>query len=200
MSDVLPSLVAGFSNPPLQAQAVFRLVLDAMARPGRIQELSGDLPSAPKPLNDASFAVALTLLDFETLVWLDKKLATPPVVDGLKFHCGCSIAERVDGAAYAIIGDPATMPPFSDFNLGTPEYPDRAATLVLQIDGLAGGDGLALSGPGIKDQARLTVSGLPDHFEQQWRANHLSFPNGVDVILTSGRTLACLPRTTSLGA
>lgn len=196
----MSSLTAGFSNPPLQAQSVFRLVLDAMARPGRIHELDDKLPKAPKPLNDASFAIALTLLDFETPVWLDERFSTPDIIDSLRFHCGCSITAEHHAAAFALIGDPLAMPLLSDFSLGTPDYPDRAATLVIRTEGLGESDGLTLRGPGIKDQAHLSVSGLPENFEQQWRTNRQNFPNGVDLILTHGRTLACLPRTTSLDA
>lgn len=194
------ALTPGFADPPLQAQGVFRLVLDAMAHPGRIKTLADDAPAAPAPLDNAAFATALTLLDFETPVWLDARLEVPEVVENLRFHCGCPIVEQVGTARFALIGDSAGMPALSTFDHGTPEYPDRAATLIIQTNGLADDEGWTLTGPGIQHQARLRVLGLPEDFAQRWRTSRAGFPNGVDLIFTHGRQLACLPRTTSLEA
>lgn len=192
------TLTPGFSDPPLQAQGVFRLVLDAMARPGRIKALGDEAPKAPAPLDDTAFAAALTLFDFETPVWIDDLLATPDVVESLRFHCGCPIVAKPGDAAFALIGDTARMPSLSSFSLGTPDYPDRAATLIIQTEGLAEGEGWTLRGPGIKDCAKLRVLGLPLEFEKHWSDNRAGFPNGVDVVFTHGRQFACLPRTTAL--
>ncbi|MGH1481253.1 MAG: phosphonate C-P lyase system protein PhnH [Geminicoccales bacterium] len=192
------ALAPGFADPTMQAQTVFRRVLDAMAHPGRVTSLPHDLPAAPAPLDDATFALALTLLDFETPTWLDAKLATPDIVESLGFHCGCPIVEQPEAAAFNLIGDAASLLPFSAFSQGTPEYPDRAATLIIQTDGLAEDEGWTLTGPGIQHEARLRVLGLSKLFTEQVKANRLGFPNGVDMIFTHERRLAGLPRTTSL--
>ena len=192
------ALTPGFADPPLQAQSVFRVALDAMARPGRIRAFADDLPKAPAPLDDATFVLALTLIDFETPVWLDERLGAANVIESLRFHCGCPIVERSEDASFALIGDAAGLPPFSAFSKGTPEYPDRAATLIIQTEGLADDDGWTLTGPGIQGSAQLRVLGLPLSITEQLRTNCLGFPNGVDLIFTHERRLACLPRTTSL--
>ena len=194
------ALAPGFADPPLEAQGVFRLVLDAMARPGRIATLAEDLPTPPAPLDDAAFALALTLVDFETPLWLDAKLAAPDVIENLRFHCSCPIVEQPAAATFALFGDATRMPALSTFSLGNPNYPDRAATLIVQVDGLAEGEGWTLTGPGIREEARLRVLGLPGDFAEQVHANLLGFPNGVDLIFSHGRRLACLPRTTMLEA
>lgn len=190
------TLVPGFADPPLEAQSVFRLVLDAMARPGRIKVLDDNAPNVPTPLDDATFALALTLIDFETPIWLDEMLNMPDVIESLRFRCGCPIVERSEAAAFALIGDAAHMPTFSDFAQGNPEYPDRAATLIIQTEGLSDGGGMALRGPGIEGSVHLGVAGLPEDFAQRWRTSRA----GVDLIFTHGRRLACLPRTTDVEA
>ena len=59
-------LAPAFADPARASQAVFRSVMDAMARPGAIVA-TGGLARAPQPLGLAAAAVALTLLDYDTL-------------------------------------------------------------------------------------------------------------------------------------
>jgi alpha-D-ribose 1-methylphosphonate 5-triphosphate synthase subunit PhnH len=82
--------------------------------------------------------------------------------------------------------------PLDNLPIGTPEYPDRSATLVVEVDEM--GQGHQLTGPGIETEAWLTV---PDpHF---FRANRARFPLGLDVFLACGDRLAALPRTVRVG-
>ena len=90
------------------------------------------------------------------------------------------------------------MPPLSAFELGSDEFPKRSTTLLVQVEGLTAGRGRRLTGPGIRIETRLEARGLPDAFWQDLRHNHALFPRGVDVLLTAGRQLAALPRTTAV--
>ena len=68
MTDTL-AFAGGFQEPVFEAQAVFRSLMDCMARPGTIGHVAASvLP--PKPLSPAAGAVALTLCDHDTPVWL----------------------------------------------------------------------------------------------------------------------------------
>ncbi len=183
----------GFADPVLDSQRVFRAVLDAMAHPGRVVTTAP--LAAPPPLDAATAAVCLTVLDFETPIWLDPAAATADVVAFLRFHCGAPLVEVPATARFAVIADAARMPPIDAFEPGTDERPDLSATLVVQVGGLAGGRGARLTGPGIEGEARLEVSDAP----RLWpalRTNAARFPRGVDVVLCSGAQLAALPRTT----
>src|SRR5262249_48608259 len=143
-------LAAGFADPVFDAQSVFRAVMMAMARPGEVRAITPEL-TPPAPLMPVTAALALTLLDYETPVWLDASLMTAQeVAQWIKFHPGARVTPEADQAAFAIAGSPARMPPLNAFALGTLEYPDRSTTLVLQVDSLKGGNSLVLSGPGIK--------------------------------------------------
>ena len=68
------AFAGGFHEPVFEAQAVFRTLMDCMARPGTIGRLVANaLP--PAPLTAAAGAVALTLCDHDTVVWLTPALA-----------------------------------------------------------------------------------------------------------------------------
>jgi alpha-D-ribose 1-methylphosphonate 5-triphosphate synthase subunit PhnH len=165
-----------------------------MARPGTIVPIGG-LAQAPQPLSLAAAAVALTLSDYETPVWLDLALAqSPEIAAWLRFHTGAPLMDDPRQAAFGLIADPPQMPQFESFCQGSMEYPDRAATLVLQIERLSNDGGLCLSGPGIRGSRTLSAAPLPADFAARMRANRALFPRGVDIVLASATKLAALPR------
>jgi alpha-D-ribose 1-methylphosphonate 5-triphosphate synthase subunit PhnH len=187
-------LAPAFADPVLASQAVFRAVMDAMARPGTIVVAHG-LAQAPQPLGLAAAAVALTLLDYETPVWLAPELArAPDVVRWFRFHTGAPLTDDPQCAVFGFITDPQDMPEFGTFSQGSMEYPDRAATLVLQVERLSVEGGLCLCGPGIKGNRALGATPLPADFAERMRANRALFPRGIDLILAAGTELAALPR------
>ena len=188
-------LAPGFADPVGAAQSTFRAVLAAMAEPGRIMTLDVAL-APPRPLGLAAAAVALSLLDGDTPLWCDP--ACRPVAPFLRFHTGVALVDAPEHARFALIGDPAALPSLAQFDAGTDEYPDRSASLILAVTHLGVGAALMLRGPGIKERRRLAVAGVPAGFRAEWRANHARFPRGIDVILTAGDRLACLPRSVEI--
>lgn len=191
------ALSGGFREPVYDSQSVFRLLMDGMARPGSVQTVSMDV-GQPAPLGRAAGAVALTLCDADTPVWLPITAATSTVADWIVFHTGATTTANKDDARFAFIS--AGSPPCSLglFSAGTQEYPDRSTTIVMEVVSLASGQTLTLSGPGIKTPLTVTVAGLPEIFASFWADNRGLFPRGVDVILTAGDSLLCLPRTTTI--
>ena len=191
-------LAPGFSDPVLASQAVFRTVMEAMARPGSVATIDAAV-TPPAPLGIAAAALALTLLDFETPVWLDSTLAAASDIgDWLKFHTGAPLTADTGTAAFAFIADPARTPDFDRFCRGSVEYPDRSTTLVLEVEHLCEDGDFRLSGPGIKGARTLSAVPLPPGFADRMAANRTLFPRGVDIILTRDRLLAALPRSVHL--
>jgi alpha-D-ribose 1-methylphosphonate 5-triphosphate synthase subunit PhnH len=188
-------MLAGLADPTLDSQRIFRTILEAMSHPGRIVDVAVGL-QAPSPLHPATAAACLTLLDFDTPLWLDDAAARPDAIEWLRFHCGVPIVARPEAARFAVIGDPERMPSPDAFDAGTAEHPERSATLIVQVQMLLGGTGRRLTGPGIAGEARLEVAGVPDAFWMWVAANHARFPRGVDIVLSAGRVVAALPRTT----
>src|ERR1700755_389424 len=93
--------VAGSAVFP--AQSTFRKVMDAMARPGTIQTIA-PTAGAPEQLAQAAAAIALTLFDHDTPIWLDAALASDKVTQWLRFNTGCPIVADQSQAAFALAG------------------------------------------------------------------------------------------------
>ena len=189
MSTIRPA----FADPVRDSQIVFRRLLTAMSQPGRIvvPEPSCD---AREPLFATSHALCLTLMDGDTPVWLQPAMRRPSLLAHLAFHCGCPIVDRPDQAQFAIIADPATMPDLALFSPGLDTYPDRSATVIIQVASLTTGAPLLLSGPGIDGERPLNVDGLPPGFHAMWTTNRSLYPRGVDLILVDPVHLVGLPR------
>lgn len=188
----------GLADPVLQSQAVFRTVMDAMARPGSIHGVDGQALAPPGSLLACAAAVALTLCDHDTPVWLDPALAKMPALpEWLTFHTGAPIVQDPGQAAFAMVKG-ATMPDLACMSAGSDEYPDRSTTLIVEVDNLCGGKAMTLSGPGISGSRPFSPRGLPTDFAARWAANIVLFPRGIDLILCAPNALAALPRTTRI--
>lgn len=193
----LASLGAGFDSPALASQQVFRAALEALARPGRITRVAA-LRDAPVELEPAACALALALLDQDTTLWLSPALAAGQAGAYLRFHTGCRLAEAPASADFAIV-ESHELPPFDAFSSGSEDYPDRSATVIVQVGELREGEGWNLEGPGIRGTARVRVGGLALDFPLRWKVNAALFPRGVDLFLVCGRELCGLPRTVRIG-
>ncbi len=188
-------LAPGFDDAVLESQAAFRVLLAAMARPARPLPLTG-IATAPPPLLPTAAALALTLLDSDTPLWLDPPLATAPSVRcWLAFHSGAPLVASPAEAAFALVAEPTALPSLECFALGDERYPDRSTTLILQVEGVTT-VGPRFSGPGFARPEAFSASPLPADFWGQVRLNAALFPRGVDLIFAAPSAIAALPRST----
>lgn len=181
-------LSGGFADPPADAAHAFRAIMQAMARPGTIHDVTGARP--PAPLSVAAGTALLTLCDRTTPLFLGPSHDTAEVRAWVTFHCAAPMA-AVGDAAFAL-GTWDALVPTDRFPIGNPEYPDRAATLIVELPALDA-TGATLTGPGIRDTAALP---LPD--PAAFAANHARFPLGWDAILTCDDRVAAVPRSTAI--
>lgn len=179
------------------AQSTFRSVMQAIARPGSLQPIAG-VDDVPASLSREMAAIALALFDHDTPVWLDRELAQAEVVAWLRFQTGAPVVSESASAAFALIGEPARLPPLGDFNQGIAEYPDRSTTIVVQVAGFTEGEPLILTGPGIRDSRPFHAAPLPADMSERVTANRSLFPRGVDLLFVAASQVAAIPRSVRL--
>lgn len=186
----------GFAEPVFAAQATFRRLMDAMARPGTVVRLEM-APPPPAGLSPAQAAIALALCDAGTPVFVDGALASPALEGWLAFHAGARLAPS-SRAAFAFLGK-GKVPP-ADLPLGSDDYPDRSATVAIEVASLDVGRRLRLCGPGILGESAVAIDGLFAGFADFAGENGARFPRGLDLLLTAGDRVMALPRTTRITA
>jgi alpha-D-ribose 1-methylphosphonate 5-triphosphate synthase subunit PhnH len=187
------ALEGGFADRPRMSAVVFRAALDAMARPGQAREIAGVIP--PDGISTAAAGLLLTLADAETPLWLPERLRGG-VAEWLRFHTNApQVAKR--GQAMFAVGHWDELAPLEEWPVGEPAYPDRSATLIVEVGALEGGAELELSGPGIDGTARLAPV-LPEGAAAALARNAARFPLGVDFFFTAAGQVAGLPRSTRI--
>ncbi len=186
MTGQAQTLGGGFAAPSVQSSHAFRAILNALARPGTIHAVQGAAP--PAPLSPSAGAALLTLCNATTPLHLAGAHDCDVLRAWITFHCASPLvaAER----AMFALGTWAALHPVSRFAIGQPDYPDRAATLIVEMDVLQP-QGARLRGPGIETHSALN---LPE--TAAFQANHAQFPLGFDCLFTAGHQIAGLPRST----
>lgn len=186
-------LAPGFRDPVLGSQAVFRSVLTALSRPGLVQPLAG-VDDAPDALGPVGAAVLLTLVDFETPLWLSPGADDAYSRSYLAFHTGAPIVDVPHQAAFLFLAQGDAVPPLEEMRIGDSKYPDRSTTLILSVESFTRSH--TLSGPGIQDSISFGAQGLCEGFWTLAMGNHALYPLGVDFIFAGPQSVAGLPRST----
>lgn len=192
-----PDIAPGFADPVMEAQAVFRATLDALAEPGSERAVGG-IATAPSPLSPVAAALVATLADYETTLWRDAPLRSPSIDGWLAFHTGAPASDDPGRAAFAVVAEVAALAPYDAFHLGSDVDPSTSTTVILQVAGFAGGRRYRLAGPGIDGHRDILVEGGPQDLAARASANRALYPRGVDLILAGPHSVIGLPRTTRI--
>lgn len=194
----LSVLAPGFTDPVHDSQSVFRVLLDALSRPGRIMTMAAAMPglTGVEEVPSAVFAALLALADYTTPVMLQN--SHRGLSDALRFHTGAPLTTDPAEAVFAYLNDAEALPSIDSFSLGEPEMPERAATLFIRVESLDAGPTLVWRGPGIRDAQAVRIAGLPTQFWHERAALASRFPCGIDCYFVAGDALVGLPRTTQV--
>lgn len=181
-------------DPVFDAQAHYRLLLDAMARPGEVRNLPVTGMNPPSLLRPAAALVGFALLNADVSFY-----ARGPVVDYLRENTDAVVAEAMDADFLFLQGtDPAML--IDEAKVGTLPYPEGGATVVLSVDALAGGPlAVMLTGPGIERENTLHIAGLNAGVLEAVQRQNQEFPLGVDLVLADAEgRIACIPRSSRM--
>jgi alpha-D-ribose 1-methylphosphonate 5-triphosphate synthase subunit PhnH len=186
---------------PLTSQAVFRVLLESLARPGRVRALPAPVPggrpgaAAGRGVGPGIVPLALAVIGSKVAV-----LGAPSWQARICRATGASAADLAEASLVAIYGtaDPQAV---SRLRRGSAVAPEDGAKVGLACGDLTeGGPGettLELSGPGVPGRKRLGVDGVRRDVFDALRAVNAMFPAGVDVWLVDERgQVAGLPRST----
>lgn len=183
------------------AQRHFRIVLDAMSRPGRINRLAPVALTPPAPLTVGAASIAFALLNAD--VGFHVAPEHTEAIAYLQANTGSRFAEATAADFFFLRGDDR-YDPLREAPLGVPAYPEGGATAVILVDALGrssaqGGLALTLTGPGIESRETVCITGLTTALLELRQARNVEFPLGLDfMFVTADGQLTCLPRTTKV--
>jgi alpha-D-ribose 1-methylphosphonate 5-triphosphate synthase subunit PhnH len=176
---------------PLTSQAVFRVLLQSLSRPGRVFQL-------PAPQNGPGIVPL-------ALAVIGSKVAVTGAPDWQARICratGASPAGLEEASLVAIYGT-AEAGTISRLRRGCATAPEDGAKVGLACKALTEGaqaeTTIELTGPGVKGRRLLGVDGVGREVFDALRAANAMFPAGVDVWLVDERgRVAGLPRSARL--
>jgi alpha-D-ribose 1-methylphosphonate 5-triphosphate synthase subunit PhnH len=183
----------GFANVVLESQAAFQGLMWALSRPGLPRRLEAAI-EPPEGLGTASAIALLTLADFATPVYLPPARARGAAGDYLRFHAGCPLVAVPGEAMFALTSAGEAAELMAALPVGEDRYPDRSATLIVEVPALTGGRRAGLTGPGVEREVEIAPEGLDGAFWRAVAANHALYPLGIDLLIAAGSDIVGLPR------
>ncbi|MGH8019553.1 MAG: phosphonate C-P lyase system protein PhnH [Opitutaceae bacterium] len=183
------------------AQRHFRTVLDAMARPGKINRLACVSLTPPPSLGRGAACVAFALLNADVAYHLAGFGGEE--VEYLRVNTSSRVASA-DAADFLFLFGTGEDAPIRAAKVGAPAYPETSATAIIQVGQIGKSSAtrglqLTLQGPGVETHEIVFVTGLDASHLEALREKNAEFPLGVDAILVSADDcILCLPRTTKV--
>jgi alpha-D-ribose 1-methylphosphonate 5-triphosphate synthase subunit PhnH len=180
------------------AQQHFRLLLDSMSRPGKINTFPAMEILPPVGLNQASALTGFALLNADTTYYIagynSADIAQYLLVNTASQQAGIHTAE------YIFLPENHDGRGLENARVGTPVYPEDSATLIAAAElisgqAIEGGLSIALKGPGVNGEAHVFVNGINPALLDYLKEQNVEYPLGIDLIITDRRNnLLCIPR------
>lgn len=183
----------GFDSDVFDSQYCFRLILDAMAKPGTKQDFNLSMTS-PQNIYSSTAAAILTLLDPDTPFFMCNE--NREIQQWIRFHCGARPSESKKESEFAVVLNNESLD-IQEFSFGTFVRPDLSTTFIIQTDKILESqkkETLTLNGPGIKDSRYIDIEGIDLNILRERKS--FVFPTGADFILTDKDGFLAIPRTT----
>jgi phosphonate C-P lyase system protein PhnH len=177
-----------------QTQALFRVLLDSAAAPGKIF-------TAPchGEGNGLILDICDTLFDHEVTFSVVGTEVNEDFIQAVILLTGAVYVESCD-AEYVIVMGGDSDGALENVRRGTLEYPETGATIIYSTQDLCtpSGSNFTVSGPGIKTPFITSVHGVARQELTLLRDINQGYPRGVDTLFCDGTAVVTLPRTTKI--
>lgn len=179
------------------AQTHFRLLMDSMARPGKLNVLNGVVIEPPALLNRASTLIGLALLNGDVSYYAAENAAA--IADYFVTNTASRPATAGE-ADFLFLPGQHQSEALADAKIGTLSYPETNAFVVIDVDAIStepdpAALALTLRGPGVKGEKTVFVRGLNPDLLLTIREKNAEYPLGLDAILTDASDrILCIPR------
>lgn len=180
------------------AQQHFRLLLDSMSRPGKINTFPQLDILPPDGLNQAAALTGFALLNPDVTYYIagdnSEDIASYFLVNTASRHAAIVVADYVFlTAAFATEG-------LEGARTGTAIYPEDSATFIACAEKITaqaheGSLTITLKGPGVNGKAEVFVSGITSELLEFVKVRNSEYPLGIDLIVTDRHSnMVCIPR------
>ncbi|HEX3385074.1 MAG TPA: phosphonate C-P lyase system protein PhnH [Mucilaginibacter sp.] len=181
------------------AQHHFRLLLDSMSRPGKINKLESGEIFPPEGLNQASALTGFALLNPDVTCFA----AGPNGDDAVLYFLVNTSSPRaeIEDADYIFLPENYYSTDLAAARIGTPKYPEDSTTIIAEASAVStepieGALRLTLKGPGVNGEAEAFVIGIDERLLVFLKEQNSEYPLGLDLIITDRQSqVLCIPRT-----
>jgi alpha-D-ribose 1-methylphosphonate 5-triphosphate synthase subunit PhnH len=180
------------------AQQHFRLLLDSMSRPGKINTFPEMDILPPEGLNQASALTGFALLNPDVTYYItgdnSDKIANYLLVNTASQQAGISVAD------YVFLPEEYGIEGLEEARTGTPIYPEDSATFIASARQITeepheGSLAITLKGPGVNGAAKVFVSAITPELLNFVKEQNSEYPLGIDLIITDRHSnILCIPR------
>ncbi len=184
-------------NEIFDAQEYFRIILDCMARPGKINNLGEIRIQAPEGFNPASALVAFALLNRDVTFF---SVANPDVINEYMLVNTHAAPSEVEKADFVFMNGSGNGEILLQTNVGILEYPEKSATIIIDVENVHDKPKdqtfeIILRGPGVETEKKIYVRNISLSVLQALKEQNSEYPLGIDAILTDrDGNIVCIPR------
>jgi alpha-D-ribose 1-methylphosphonate 5-triphosphate synthase subunit PhnH len=180
------------------AQQHFRLLLDSMSRPGKINTFPAMDILPPDGLNQASALTGFALLNPDATYYIAGEnsgdIATYLLVNTASQQAEIAVAD------YVFLPEKYGIEGLEEARTGTPTYPEDSATFVAAVEQITeqqheGSLAIILRGPGVNGEANVFISGINPELLDFVKEQNAEYPLGIDLVITDRHSnILCIPR------
>jgi alpha-D-ribose 1-methylphosphonate 5-triphosphate synthase subunit PhnH len=183
------------------SQKHFRLLMECMSMPGKLNYIQSSQLNSPKGINQATILTGFALMNSDVSFYLDKR---PSEIEEYLIVNTSAVLAPMPEADFIFMHGNRTGSLLSEANTGLDIYPESGALILVDLESISKESlfpsiRLVLEGPGIDGKSIVYVQGLDISFLKIIKDQHLTYPLGFDFIFTSNdNAVLCIPRSSNI--